>query len=318
MSLPYAFRIVGPTTGSRRLVGAGPVWAAYCSCDERAEVQREAYLSAFEFGDDFRTYLDAAGSPKGFAGVVGASFIWFDIDREDNLQLALDDTRRLICCLSDRYQIDEDLLTFYSGAKGFHVGLPTSAWNPQPSLMFNRIARAMAEAIAAQPPIAIDSGVYDKVRPFRAPNSRHPKTGLHKRRLSFDETMHLSIEAIRQRAGQPEAFEYEPPAALNGSLLGAWSDAADAVTKAQPAQRQPGETAHLNRLTLDFIRNGAAKGDRHRLLYSAAANLGEFEDVNALAHAILTEPALDTGLSPSEAKRQIECGLADAKKVRPA
>jgi hypothetical protein len=65
----------------------------------------------------------------------------------------------------------------------------------------------------------------------------------------------------------------------------------------------------LNRQTTDFIRDGADAGDRHRLLFSAAANLGEFGCPPALAHALLTEAALDSGLSPSDVRRQIECGL---------
>jgi len=44
-------------------------------------------------------------------------------------------------------------------------------------------------------------------------------------------------------------------------------------------------------------------------LFSAAANLAEFGCPVALAHALLTEIALDSGLSPSDVRRQIDCGL---------
>ena len=47
-------------------------------------------------------------------------------------------------------------------------------------------------------------------------------------------------------------------------------------------------TPTLNRQTLDFIRDGAEAGDRHRLLFSAAANLGEFGCLSDLAHALST------------------------------
>jgi len=65
----------------------------------------------------------------------------------------------------------------------------------------------------------------------------------------------------------------------------------------------------LNRATLDFIRDGAGQGDRHRLLFSAAANLAEFSCPPALAHALLSEAGLDSGLSPKDVRRQIDCGL---------
>ena len=52
-----------------------------------------------------------------------------------------------------------------------------------------------------------------------------------------------------------------------------------------------------------------AAGDRHRLLFSAAANLAELGCTAALAHELLTEVGLDCGLPPGEVKRQVECGL---------
>jgi len=64
---------------------------------------------------------------------------------------------------------------------------------------------------------------------------------------------------------------------------------------------------------MEFIRNGAEEGDRHRLLFSAASNLAEFGCPPALAHALLTEAALDSGLPPKEVYRQIGCGLNGVK-----
>src|SRR5262249_16017195 len=157
-------------------------------CDPRAELDRESYLSAFVFGADFRDYLHDTGSTKGFDGPCWAPFVWFDIDNEDDPQAALDGHRQLTATILERYRsLDgEALLAFFSGAKGFHVGLPL-CWGASPSLDFSRVARRSAEAFGQLAGVKIDTGVYDKVRAFRAPNSRHPKTGLHKRRLSFDE-----------------------------------------------------------------------------------------------------------------------------------
>jgi hypothetical protein len=45
-------------------------------------------------------------------------------------------------------------------------------------------------------------------------------------------------------------------------------------------------------------------------LFSAAANLAEFGCPPALAHALLTETALDSGLPPNDVRRQIDCGLS--------
>ena len=101
MADDLGFRIVGPYTGERRLVCWPTAFVAYASLDERADVNREAYLSAFTFGEDFRQHLDANGSTKGFDGVCGAEFVWFDIDRAD-LEAARRDAARLCLCLAKR------------------------------------------------------------------------------------------------------------------------------------------------------------------------------------------------------------------------
>jgi len=192
-------------------------------------------------------------------------------------------------------------------------------WGPAPSLIFHKAARRFAEALAAAAGVSIDSGVYDKVRLFRAPNSRHPKTGLHKRRLTFDELMRLSADRIRQLAAAPEPFALPSVSAWNDQAAADWQAALQAVEREAElrAQRRAAledGVPRLNRATLEFIRDGAEVGDRHRLLFSAAANLAEFNCPTALAHALLTEAALDSGLPPADVRRQIECGLAHAGK----
>jgi hypothetical protein len=315
---PFGFLIRGAITEARRLVDHAAAVRAYCSLDERAEVQREAYLSAFTFGADFMQLLDGTGSCRGFAGACWSAWLWFDIDRADYLQRALDDARHLAAGLLERYGIDDDaLVLFFSGSKGFHLGLPTALFQPDPSPDFHRGCRRLAEGLAKAAGVSIDAGVYDRVRAFRAPNSRHPKTGLHKRRLSYDELLGLSLDAILTMAKEPAAFELPSAPGLKDRAALDWQDALALVKRESEAKAQRRAdvangtpTPTVNRSTLDFIRDGAGEGDRHRLLFSAAANLAEFACPPALAHALLTEAALDSGLSPADARRQIDCGLA--------
>lgn len=322
---PYGFRVVGSPFADRRLVDWQHAFRAYAELDERADVEREAYLSAFTFGADFRQYLDATGTTKGFAGACGSPWLWFDIDREGDLDAATADARRLAASLLERYRtLDaESLLLFFSGSKGFHAGLPLSLCSsPAPAATFNGTARRFAEMTAERLGFGIDAGVYDRVRLFRAPNSRHPKTGRHKRRLAFDELLHLGTPAILRLAEQPEVFDLPDPPGPDPQAVADWRQAAADVERAATARQErqaTGDAAgRLNRSTLAFIRDGAATGDRHRLLFSAAANLAEFGCSPALAHELLTEAALDSGLSPSEARRQIDCGLAAVGSPTPA
>jgi len=318
---PYGFRIVGDCHNERRLIDAANALAGYAACDQRAEVDREAYLSAFQFGDEFRQHLERTGSTKGYVGPCWSAWLWFDIDRKGRLDLAVVDARKLAASLVERYGIDgDDLLLFFSGSKGFHVGLPTMLWQSEPSGEFNRLARRFAELAAGRVGIAIDTGVYDKVRAFRAPNSRHPKTGLHKRWLTFDELLHLTPEAIAKLAATPEPFDVPTGFAVCQTAVEDWQEVAVqlAAEKTSRNDRKASGAVTLNRATLEFIRDGATVGDRHRLLFSAAANLGEFGCPSALAYALLNESGLDSGLSPSDVRRQIQCGLnASATETTP-
>ncbi len=311
----YGFRIVGSCRGTRRLVDADAALSGYAACDEQAEVNTEAYLSAFQYGEDFRRYLELTGSTKGYTGPCWSPWLWWDIDRETDIEAATKDARNLAAFLADRYRIDGDeLLIFYSGSKGYHVGLPTSLWQPQPSAMFNMFARRFAEQLAELLGIVIDAGIYDKVRAFRAPNSRHPKTSRHKRRLAFDELSRLKTTAIVDSAMEPEPFDIPPQPPVNDQAATDWYKAVEDFAASTTAHRKRRLTLNgpsiLNQQTMEFIRHGAPNGHRHRLLFSAAANLAEFDCPPALAHSLLTESALDSGLTPRDVRRQIECGLS--------
>ena len=310
----YGFRVLGDCRQPRRLVDAGAALAAYAACDQRCALERESYLSAFQFAADFREHLTATGSTAGFCGPCWAAWLWWDIDGPDGeLERAREAAKRLVVAATVRLGIAEnDVLCFLSGSKGWHVGIPASLWQPEPGCDFHRIARRFAEDIAEHGGATIDTGVYDKVRCFRAPNSRHPRTGLYKRRLSLDELMRLSTDAILKLAEHPATFELPVPTYQSEPAAALWAEAAEQVQREATARAERLANGNvpdkLNRATLDFIRDGATKGDRHRLLYSASANLAGFGAPLPLCVALLEEPVLDCGLPPSDVRRTIENG----------
>jgi hypothetical protein len=314
---PYGFRVVGDCRGRRRAVDAAAALAGYAACDPRAEVHGESYLSAFTFGRELLNLMNETGSTRGYGGPCGLAFLWWDIDRADDLDAALLDARRLAAALLHRYRAleDDDLLVLFSGAKGFHIGLP-AIWKPAPSPTVPAVARRFAEAWAERAGAKIDSAVYDPVRLFRAPNSRHPRTGLHKRRLLYDELLGLPIGRIAEMAAAPVPFDVPTPVADCTEAAADWSEAERAVAQAT-ADRAKRRAEHqgpvrLQRETLDFIRDGAEEGDRHARLFRAAANLAEFGCTPTLAHVLLSDAGLDCGLPPADVRRQIDCGLAHA------
>ena len=65
---PYGFRVVGHKTGRRRLVDRRAAFAAYAGCDDKAQTEREAYLSQFVFAQDFAEYLKRELTEKDYCG----------------------------------------------------------------------------------------------------------------------------------------------------------------------------------------------------------------------------------------------------------
>lgn len=314
----FGFRIVGGCHEQRRLIDWPAAFSAYASLDERAEVQRESYLSAFCFAHDFNAHLASTGSTAGFSGATWAPFLWLDVDRAEPAE-ALDATRRLLALLAERYGAgDDSLLCFYSGRKGYHIGVATALWRPGPGPEFHSTARRFAEHAAQIAGITIDVGTYARVQCFRAPNSRHAKTGRHKRRIAIEGIMALRADAIAKLADAPAEFEIPEPGATNAQAVSDWAEAAEAVrldSEAKAESFASGATRDkLNRSTLKFIAEGAEPDNRHRLLFSAAANLAEFDATLALCVALLEPAALDSGLPPSEVSRQIRCGWASVAK----
>ena len=207
----------------------------------------------------------------------------------------------------------------FSGSKGFHVELPTG-WIIEPTPDANLTCRRFAEHAANEIGVTIDTGIYDKVRPFRAWNSRHNKTCLHKIMIYLDEMLISHVDAITRRAVEPIPFD-PPTPSPSPSLLAAWNDAERDVRRRQTerqARRTGGVDTGLNALTRQLIAepNSVEVGERHRRLFSASANMAEFETIDGLIHAILTEPGLDIGLPPREFERQIQTGIEHTRRQR--
>jgi hypothetical protein len=316
------FRVVGTTWTRRIVVDHAAAFRGYVCCDPRASIDKEGYLSAFRFTNAFRDYFGANGnSERDFQGVCWSDWLWFDVDRDD-LRLALDDTRRLARAVLERFSsLDgDDLLAFYSGRKGFHLGIPTCVWRPAPDERFHLFARRFCGRISEAAGVRIDTGVYSLTRLFRAPNTRHPKTGLHKRHLGIEGLLRLNLEGIQRLAELPESFELPIPRATSEQAAQDWQEAITLVGRQAEANQERRTAldgkAVLNRHTTAFLR-GEVDPDRRAVhLFSSAANLAELDCPPSLAFALLEEPALDAGLEPKEVKRQIETGLRHGAKQR--
>jgi hypothetical protein len=319
MAAPLGFRVLGGAENRREVVSYRKSTTAYAHAHPAIRPELPAYLSAFAFPATFADHVVASGSTAGYIGPVGVPMLNSDIDRGD-LDAALCDTRRLSHYLADRYTLDAaDLLIHFSGSKGFHVSVPTANL-VEPAPDGHQVAKALATRLADEVGVGIDTGVYDRVRLWRAPNSRHPKTGLHKVRIDLDDLLYIDPAGVRRLAVEPVPYDPPAPPMPPVRLVADWHEAAQQVARQGTERRErrmpAGTDRRINPLTRLLLSDPTALqvGERHKTVFSAAANLAEFETIDDLIAALLTPPALDTGLPPHEVERQIRCGIDHARR----
>ena len=239
---------------------------AACSVDPFFTKQTDYYLSVYSFDSDLVKYFKQTGnSIRGYSGACWCPFVWWDIDRENNLESALADVRRLVEYLTQTpagSDVDsglivphtEAILIFFSGSKGFHVGAPIVVFGDgvRPGQTFPAQYKRAAIEIARRAGVEIDKSVYDRQRLFRCPNSKHGKTGLYKIPLSFWEvSTALSVDEIRQRAERPrrlvwveseldkvadvDAVRYSPAVEPVPGAVAIWNEAQGDILSALPS-----------------------------------------------------------------------------------
>lgn len=195
--------------------------------------------------------------------------LYFDLDSKEDYGQVKADAIRLTIVLEALFGIKpEDLLIFFSGNKGIHIVVPAAVIGVQPHPHLNEIFKYIATTLSAQLPYqTLDLRVYDRVRLFRLPNSRHSKSGLYKIPISYEELLQYSAERIREMARQPRSWPVKQPiyrtraAVVYQSYVRQW----EASKQARKFNRQRGQKQ------LDFtppcvkhlILNGAVEGSRN-------------------------------------------------------
>ena len=160
----------------------------------------ETYCTYFRYNMDMVNHFNQRGTVGGYQGSAYADWLPIDIDSE-NLDEAQMNLNRLIINLED-YEIDIASCRFYfSGAKGFHVMIPSQYFQAKPSEDIHKRFRKVAVTLANG--INIDTAIYDKTRIFRLADTKNDKSGLHKIELYPFEATSLEIKEIQKKALMP-------------------------------------------------------------------------------------------------------------------
>ena len=196
-----------------------------------------------------------------------------------------------------RVSWEGELPIYFSGGKGFHV-LVELAHNPPPAIGFNCVGRTFAETLAGRAEVMIDTAIFDVNRIVRLPNTKHPRTGLFKRRLEAAALFMLDVTGILELAKHPAGDGIPSVCTPSPQLAADWAEAERATVAKAAARatirRDAGNDStksraaagNFFRFLVDFT------GERHTMLFRCAAWLAEQARtrIRPSGPALLTEP----------------------------
>lgn len=316
----------GPLHGRREVVFAEPLFVAFHEADDRADLDREAYLSVYQYPrDEYATYVRRHGTPKGYAGPAACCRLLWDLDNAD-LDRATADTRALVRFVAGRYG-EDGLGIHWSGRKGYHVSLvcpPGFVPTPHTPAVVKLLAVTAARAAG----VTVDPTVYDRQRLLRLPNSRHGKSGLYKRFLDPEELFALSADRLRELARHPAGHPVPSCSELSPNLEADWLACERRVLDAAPSTGfgpavRPGAPSSrpvvpLSVRSLIGLADIPPQGERAVRLFSAAAALAEAaaaHGTDALVFHLLEESGRKCGLTAAEVEKQIRDGIAHGRRT---
>lgn len=159
----------------------------------------EMYVSIYRFEDSITKLDSLADVPS--TQKFYSDYLIFDLDHE-RLENAHEDTVRLCAGLE---KIQAAHFVYFSGAKGFHVYVPSCQFGFAPT-NDDGILKRMAEFLGSRFK-SFDPSIYNKTRVFRAPNSLNRKSGLYKIPLRAIEE--LSIGEVTALAKEPADWDHQ-------------------------------------------------------------------------------------------------------------
>lgn len=154
----------------------------------------EAYTSLFMFEEEVVDYVKNNISEKtkkpsieGYIGKCQASYLWLDIDIGGDMKAATNKMIEIVNKIQEKYEVSyRSLNIFFSGNKGYHIGIPTKIFGAAEyqSDILPKVFKTMARAICDNTS-GVDYVIYNTSRLFRAPYSKHSKTGYYKIPIDF-------------------------------------------------------------------------------------------------------------------------------------
>lgn len=168
----------------------------------------EAYTSLFTYNDAILTHIKKSSSMAKYEAPVAIRYVWIDFD-DDSIDNAKRNVLRFLADINEKYDVNPEILhVYFSGNKGFHVGIPSEVigiqgiYDKDMPLYINNFVKNLTSEIEC-----VDYKIYNHTRLFRLPYSLNVKSNLYKIRLpinilsdsSSDEIMGYAADCVKMK-----------------------------------------------------------------------------------------------------------------------
>jgi hypothetical protein len=233
----------------------------------------DAYATWMRYDAALLEHVTESGSVSSYRGPCWAPRAPLDFDSKADPAVTLEESRRVVCWLRDRFEVDPKAIRIhFSGHKGFHLEVPAALFGgfaPSADLPA-RVACLVRTLVEGLDLKTLDWGIYNHLRLWRVPNSKHSATELYKIPLTVGELLSLDIAAIRELARQPREVEHPadddwfPVAELEALWHGV-------QTEPNAYSRSSGSGA--DRIDMGAVLAGVPEGARNDTLFRAVCKL---------------------------------------------
>ncbi len=157
----------------------------------------DCFTTYLRFTEDLLNYTLENPSPETgkpsvakYPGPAWATFIPFDFDHQVDPKKAIAEAVSYVRIWESRWNLPPEALRIYwSGMKGISIEIPAElfgGFEPSTDIATNLRALALKMAPDAK---TLDTTIYEKLRLWRVPNTKHSGSGLHKIPLTVQEIL---------------------------------------------------------------------------------------------------------------------------------
>ena len=159
----------------------------------------DCFTTYLRFTEDLLDYTSSNISPTTgkpsvakYPGPAWATFLPLDFDDEKDPKKAIAEAAGCVRIWEVRWGLSAEALRLYwSGMKGISVEIPAELFGSfEPSARIAEKLRALALLMAPDAK-TLDTSIYEKMRLWRVPNTKHSGSGLYKIPITVQELMNL-------------------------------------------------------------------------------------------------------------------------------